>query len=110
MQFRRITEDYAVSAQIDPQDMQAIKAAGFRSVVCHRPDGEQPGQPSAAAVRAAAEAAGLQFRHIPVASGAPARPDQIAEMRNALAEVDGPVFAYCRSGTRSANIFLAARG
>ncbi len=110
MEFRQITEDYAVSAQIDPQDMQAIKAAGFRSVVCHRPDGEQPGQPSAEAVRAAAEAAGLQFRHIPVVSGAPATPEQVAEMRRALAELDGPVFAYCRSGTRSTNIFQAAQG
>lgn len=108
MEFRTITDDYAVSAQIDPQDMATIKAAGFRSILCHRPDGEQQGQPTAEDVRVAAEAAGLAFRHIPVVSGS-ITTQNITEMSAALQELEGPIFAYCRSGARSTNIFQLAK-
>ena len=47
MEYRQITEEYAVSGQIAPEDIAAIKAAGFRSIICNRPDDEQPGQPTA---------------------------------------------------------------
>jgi uncharacterized protein (TIGR01244 family) len=108
MEIRRITEDYAVSPQIATEDVAAISRAGFRSIVCHRPDGEQPGQPSGAEIGAAAAAAGLAFRHIPFVGGQMTEAD-VAAMAEALAALPGPVFAYCRSGARSTNIFLAAR-
>ncbi|TIV73504.1 MAG: TIGR01244 family phosphatase, partial [Mesorhizobium sp.] len=57
MEYRQISDDYSVSGQIQPQDIAAIKDAGFKSVICNRPDDEQPGQPSADSVKAAAEAA-----------------------------------------------------
>src|ERR1700759_4813060 len=69
MEYRQISDDYSVSGQIQPQDIAAVKEAGFKSVICNRPDDEQPGQPSAESVKAAAEAAGLTFRYIPVISG-----------------------------------------
>ncbi|TIU06465.1 MAG: TIGR01244 family phosphatase, partial [Mesorhizobium sp.] len=69
MEYRQISEDYSVSGQIQPEDVAAIKDAGFKSVICNRPDDEQPGQPSADSVKAAVEAAGLTFRYIPVISG-----------------------------------------
>lgn len=109
MEYRQITDDYAVSGQIDPTDVAAVKAAGFRSIICHRPDGEQPGQPPAESVAAAAREAGLDFRHIPIVSGAPVSEETVAEMREALDELDGPVFAYCRSGARSTNLFAMAQ-
>lgn len=108
MEIRPITDDYAVSGQILPEDVAAIKAAGFRSIVCHRPDGEQPGQPAAAEIEAAAKASGLAFRHIPVVSGALSQ-ENVADMAAALDQLEGPVFAYCRSGARSTNIFGLAR-
>lgn len=108
MEFRRIAEDYAVSPQIRPEDAEAVRQAGFRSVICHRPDNEDPGQPSVQAIRAAAEQAGLQFRHIPV-SGGQFPPEAVNAMREALAELPGPVFAYCRSGARSTNIYALAK-
>ncbi len=104
MDIRSITDDYAVSAQIEPTDVEAIRAAGFRSIVCHRPDGEETDQPSAANVQEAAEKAGLGFRHIPVISGQ-LTTGNVSAMRAALDELEGPVFAYCRSGARSTNIF-----
>ena len=108
MEFRTVTDDYAVSGQIDPADIEAIKGAGFKSIVCHRPDDEQPGQPSAAAVGEAAAKAGLGFRHIPIRSGEQVPDGAVSEMRQALDELEGPVFAYCRSGARSTNIFTMA--
>ena len=47
MEYRQITDEYAVSGQIAADDIAAIKAAGFRSIICNRPDDEQPGQPTA---------------------------------------------------------------
>ncbi len=109
MEYRQINDDYAVAGQISPGDMGAIQAAGFKSVICNRPDGEQPDQPSVGEIRQAAEAAGLAFRHIPIVSGQPITDVDAAAMAGALDELDGPVFAYCRSGARSANLFMAAK-
>ncbi|KQZ99544.1 oxidoreductase [Mesorhizobium sp. Root157] len=108
MDIRQISEDYSVSGQIAPEEVAAIKAAGFKSVICNRPDNEQPDQPSHEAVRAAVEAAGLTFRYIPVISGQMTA-DNVADHGKALDELPGPVFAYCRSGARSTNLFAAAQ-
>lgn len=108
MEYRQITDDYSVSGQIAPEEIAAIKAAGFKSVICNRPDNEQAGQPSADSVKAAVEAAGLAFRYIPVISGQMTG-DNVADMAEALDEMDGPVFAYCRSGTRCTNLYLAVQ-
>ncbi len=108
MDYRPLTQDFAVAGQITPEQIAEIKAAGYRSVICNRPDDEQPGQPSIAAVRAAAEAAGLAFRHIPV-SGGIFPPDAIAATAAALDELEGPIFAYCRSGARSTTLYSMAQ-
>ena len=96
MEFRKITDDYAVSGQIEPEDVAAIKAAGFKSVVCNRPDDEQPGQTSAASLRQAVEAAGLGFRHVPVVSGNLQQQDvqDMAEASDALMRLRPVTFHY----------------
>ncbi|WP_296741335.1 TIGR01244 family sulfur transferase [Mesorhizobium sp.] len=104
MEYRQISEDYSVSGQIQPEDIAAIRDAGFKSVICNRPDDEQPGQPAASSIQAAAEAAGLAFRYIPVISGQITM-DNVEDQAEALDELEGPVFAYCRSGARCTNLF-----
>lgn len=104
MEYREISEDYSVSGQIQPDDVAAIKQAGFKSVICNRPDDEQPGQPSADSVKAAAEAAGLAFRYIPVVSGQITQ-ENVEDQAEALDDLEGPVFAYCRSGARCTNLY-----
>jgi uncharacterized protein (TIGR01244 family) len=108
MEYRPINDNYAVAGQITPAQVAEIKAAGFKSVICNRPDAEQPGQPTAAEIKAAVEAAGLTFRHIPVVSGH-ITGDDVDKTAAALAELEGPVFAYCRSGSRSTNLFMMAQ-
>lgn len=104
MEYRQITDDYSVAGQITPDEIAGIKAAGFRSIICNRPDDEQPGQPSADSVRAAVEAAGLAFRYIPVVSGQ-ITAQNVEDMAAALDALEGPVFAYCRSGARCTNLY-----
>jgi uncharacterized protein (TIGR01244 family) len=104
MEYRQISDNYSVSGQILPADIAAIKAAGFKSVICNRPDDEQPGQPSADSVKQAAEAAGLEFRYIPVISGQITE-ENVADQAIALEDLQGPVFAYCRSGARCTNLY-----
>ena len=98
-EFRRVTERLSVSPQVAPEDLAAAAAQGFVRVVCNRPDGEGPGQPTGVEMKAAAQAAGLEFVHIPFA-GMPdgATADAVFA---AVSEAPGPVLAYCRSGTRS---------
>ncbi len=102
----RLDERTFVAGQIRPEDMPAIKAAGVTAIVNNRPDGEEPGQPAAAAIAEAAAAAGLTYRHIPMAGGLNAA--LVQEMADALSQADGAVLAFCRSGTRSTYLWALA--
>jgi uncharacterized protein (TIGR01244 family) len=104
--IRRIDDRIAVAPQIDPEDLAEIASAGFTAIVNNRPDNEEPGQPAGDTIRAAAEAAGLHYTAIPVSSGF--SHDQIDAMADALSQADGPVLAFCRSGTRSCNLWALA--
>jgi uncharacterized protein (TIGR01244 family) len=108
MEIRQITEDYSVAGQITPEDVAAIAGAGFRSIICNRPDGEAAEQPDHGSVEAAARAAGLTFRYIPVISGQ-MTPDNVSDQADALDELPKPVLAYCRSGARCTNLLMAIR-
>lgn len=107
MDIRHIVPGFAAAPQLAPGDMEAAAAEGFRTVLCNRPDGEQPGQPDAAEMEAAARAAGMDFRYLPVFPGA-FPDDLVAGMQDALAECEMPILAYCRSGTRSTMLWALA--
>ncbi len=40
LSYQSLSPDFAVSPQLQPADMQALAAAGFKSVIINRPDGE----------------------------------------------------------------------
>jgi uncharacterized protein (TIGR01244 family) len=79
--------------------MAQAAAEGFVLVINNRPDGEEPGQPTSAMIEAAARAAGLDYLHIPVRGGP--EPQQVEAMARAVERAQGPILAFCRSGTRS---------
>jgi uncharacterized protein (TIGR01244 family) len=107
MEYRKINDDFAVTGQITAEDIPTIKAAGYKSVISNRPDREDGTVPHEG-IEAAARAAGLEFRYIPVVSGA-ITPEDIEKMADALDEMEGPIFAYCRSGARSTNLYMMAK-
>lgn len=107
MDIRQITPGYAVSPQIAPEDLPAIAAAGFTTVIDNRPDGEIPPDWHAAKMRAAAEAVGLVFIENPVVGGALTL-DNVLRQKEAIAASTGPVLAYCASGNRSSIVWALA--
>ena len=100
MDIRQITPNYAVSEQILPQECESIAQAGFVSVICNRPDFEIPEDIGSAVVKAAAEDAGLAFHVLPLTHQT-LTPENIEKHRELIEAADGPVLAYCASGTRS---------
>lgn len=105
---RQIADDVCVAPQLTPEAMAAAAEAGFRSVVNNRPDFEGgPDQPSNAAIEAAALAAGLEYRYLPV-SGAYQSPADAAAMAALLAELPRPLLMFCRSGARSTRLYMLA--
>ena len=100
MDIRQITPTYFVAPQLDPADMPDIAAAGITTVICNRPDAEVPPPFQAEALQTAAEAAGLTFHRLPL-THTTMTPDNVARHAEIIAEADGPVLAYCASGTRS---------
>ncbi len=99
MDIRPITPHYAVTPQISVEDLPAIKAAGFARVICNRPDAEVPPSHEAAAIAAAAKEQGLDFIALPLTHQT-MTPENIAKQAELVETADGPVLAYCASGTR----------
>jgi uncharacterized protein (TIGR01244 family) len=100
MDIRQITPRFFAAPQISVEDIPDIAAAGIRLVICNRPDAEVPPSHQAAAIEAAVRAQGLGFAVCPLTHQT-MTPDVIAENRDFMKQSDGPVLAYCASGTRS---------
>ncbi|CDP53781.1 TIGR01244 family sulfur transferase [Paradevosia shaoguanensis] len=108
MELKRINDTITVSGQILPEDVSALKAAGFTTIINNRPDGESPDQPASVEIEAAAKAAGLNYIAIPLGRDG-VTPDMVEKTRAALEGSDGPVFAFCRSGTRSTTLWALSQ-
>ncbi|MBQ0930742.1 TIGR01244 family phosphatase [Ideonella sp. 4Y16] len=106
--LQQIAADVCVAPQLSPEAMAEAARLGFKAVVNNRPDFEHgPDQPTSAAVQAAAEAAGLVYRHLPVAGGYQS-PEEIAAFAALLAELPRPLLCFCRSGARSTRLYQQA--
>ena len=108
MDIKPITDDLAVSSQISPEDVPAIAKAGFRSILCNRPDSEGAEQPEFDRIAEAARAHGLEVRFQPVLSGQVEDRDA-TEFGALLEALPAPVLAYCRSGTRCAILWALSQ-
>jgi sulfide:quinone oxidoreductase len=104
MDIHPLTDDLSVSPQLRPEDLPVLAARGFRSVINNRPDGEEPDQPTSAALAQAAAAAGLAYRHLPVVSGQ-VQDAEVEAFMKLLDELPAPVLAFCRTGTRSTTLW-----
>jgi len=108
MDAKKISDGLSVSPQITADDIPKLKEMGFRSLICNRPDGEGADQPTFEEIETAAKAAGIEARYQPVTAGKVT--DENADAFAALyEELPKPVFAYCRTGTRSATLWSLAQ-
>ena len=104
MDIKDINKRISVSPQITAADVKAIADAGFRAIICNRPDGEGADQPTFEEIDTAAKSAGLETLYLPIVSGKVEDADA-AKFGDALDALPGPVLAYCRTGTRSATLW-----
>jgi sulfide:quinone oxidoreductase len=104
MDLKKITDKFSVSPQITVDDVATLKEAGFRALICNRPDGEGADQPTFEEIEAAAKAVGIEARYVPVQTGMVKDAD-VEAFGTVLGEVQRPVLAYCRTGTRSATLW-----
>ena len=103
-----VADDVYTAPQLTPEAMAAAAEAGFKAVMNNRPDGEGgPDQPSSAAIEAAAKAAGLAYAHLPVQGGYQS-PEEIARCAELLTTLPRPLLMFCRSGARSAKLYMQA--
>jgi uncharacterized protein (TIGR01244 family) len=106
--LRKLDDKVSVAGQLTPADLAEARAQGFTAIVNNRPDGEQPGQPTDVEIAAAADANGLAYTAIPVGPAGLGEA-QVSAMAGVLEQADGPVLAFCRSGTRSTYLWALAR-
>ncbi|WP_097461974.1 bifunctional protein tyrosine phosphatase family protein/NAD(P)/FAD-dependent oxidoreductase [Mangrovitalea sediminis] len=104
---KKLTPFLWVSPQISESDIGSLAAAGFRTVVCNRPEGESSDQPATAALEQAVKRQGMDFVHLPVRSG-DITDQNVKDFRHLLETVSGPVLAFCRTGTRSTSLWALA--
>jgi len=108
--FTHLTDQFAVAPQLAADDMAAVAAAGFKSVINNRPDFEGgPDQPTHADIEKAARAAGLEYRYQPVV-GTNIQAQDVATFGELVQSLPQPVLAFCRTGTRCTVLFRAASG
>jgi len=107
MNYARLSDNYSVAPQIQPDDVEFFAREGFTALICNRPDGEDAGQPPSAAIRDACEQQGIEFHMIPM-QGRMIAPETVSQFLAVMESAAGPVLGYCRSGTRSAILWQVA--
>lgn len=105
--FRKLSDTMLVSPQITPEDLQEAKTRGVTMIINNRPDGETPDQTDGATIETAARALGIHYVEVPVGQSGMSE-QQVVAMGEAVAQTDGTVLAYCRSGTRSTLLWSLA--
>ena len=106
--LRQLDDKTLVSGQIMPGEVTELRSHGVTMIVNNRTDGEDPGQPLGAEIEAAAEAAGIEYRHVPIVRGI--GPADVEAIREAIRDCsDGKLLLYCRVGNRSTLAWAVAR-
>ncbi|MAD61920.1 MAG: TIGR01244 family phosphatase [Myxococcales bacterium] len=107
MNLSQLSERVFVCGQVQANEMSELASQGFATVICNRPDGEDPGQPSANEIQASVEAAGMKFFFVPFNPMNP-DPHMVPKFAEAIEQAnDGKILAYCRSGNRSSRLWAA---
>ncbi|GGD33436.1 TIGR01244 family sulfur transferase [Sinisalibacter lacisalsi] len=106
--WKELDQQVTVAGQIRPEDVAHLAAAGFRVVICNRPDGEEAGQPDWNEINEACKHNGIEARYLPQADRSPTD-YAVSGFARAMRETQGKVFAFCRTGARSEALWNAAK-
>ncbi|HEX5318352.1 MAG TPA: TIGR01244 family sulfur transferase [Stellaceae bacterium] len=98
----------SAAGKLDRADIEALADSGIKTIINNRPDGEDPGQLSAADARKLCESRGIAYHHIPFVAATLTKAD-VDAFAAVLAAAKGPVVAHCRSGTRSTLVWSLTR-
>jgi uncharacterized protein (TIGR01244 family) len=105
----KLDDAFSHCTQVTVEDIPAIVAAGYKTLINNRPDAEDgAGQPTTAALRTAAEAAGLYFVALPVIPNQISA-EQVAEYHRLIANAPRPMLGFCRSGNRASTLYQRAQ-
>ena len=107
MNARKITDQLSVGPHISVKDVKTLAASGFKSIICNLPDGEMQDQAIFSQIRKAAKKEGIEAYYLPIKHG-PMQASNVDKMKEYLETLEGPIFAYCRSGNRSTMLYNAA--
>ena len=106
--IKQLAGHFHATAQVAREDLAGIAAAGYRSMICNRPDGEAgPDQPSHEEIARAAREFGIEFAYVPVVPGRITAED-VEKFKAALAALPAPVLGYCRTGNRCNQLYQLA--
>lgn len=108
MEIRKVTDEFSVSGQLSPEALPTLKAAGVRTLICNRPDGEAPDQPPHDAIDTKARELGMQVHYLPVVHDTINAQD-VEDFATLLQQAETPVHAWCRSGLRSITLWSLAQ-
>jgi uncharacterized protein (TIGR01244 family) len=108
MELTQVSDKLFVRPQVHVEEVAGLASAGFKGIINNRPEGEAPDQPSSDDLEAEATRHGLAYQHIPIVPGQMTEGDARA-FAKALAQMDGPVIAFCRTGARSTNVCKLAQ-
>jgi sulfide:quinone oxidoreductase len=103
-----LTPTFAVAPALSAEDIADAARLGFKAILSNLPDGEDESLLSARAEAATAWRAGLKFRHVPAPKHDIFTDEVVEAMADAVAGLEGPVLAHCKSGQRSAIVWAAA--
>ncbi|MBL1431692.1 MAG: TIGR01244 family phosphatase [Robiginitomaculum sp.] len=109
MKIHALSEKFSVGPQVQVGQIQALADAGFDTIICNRPDGESWGQPKGTDIEAAAIAAGMKYVSIPISPRDGVTPQKIAAAKLAQEQSKSKVYAFCKTGTRSANLWALSQ-
>jgi sulfide:quinone oxidoreductase len=108
MDIKTLTSNLSISPQVLVSEIQAVAQAGFKAIICNRPDGEGPDQPSFKEIEQAANQYGLQAVYLPAEVGK-VRDEDGKVFGQLINTLPGPVLAYCRTGMRSTTLWALSQ-
>lgn len=103
MDIKSVSSRFCVTTQVAPDDLAAVAAAGFSTLICHRPDGEGEDQPAAEALKSAAQEHGIAFHYIPITPGQ-FDAEKVEEFQALRRTCEGRVLGFCKTGARAVTI------